>query len=222
MNNARDIIKNAIGMCIYLIYYSVCLFVFASEIFTNSLYLVTILINYLILFVDALVRPESEEEEPSRAEIIMALAFLLQPFMVILVFYENLYFISEFLIFWDNPLLSYVGILILITGGLVLLVSRIQLGMYGSGKIVLEEEHELITRGIYNYIRHPIYLGGLIGWIGISLALRGLITLFLFLVMYFLILKNRMDLEEQLLQKAFGEEYLSYMKRTKRIILFFY
>ncbi len=221
MNKAKDIIKNAIGMSIYLFYYSICLFLFASEIFEIFLYLVTILINYLILFIDALIRPESEKE-PSRAEIVMVLAFFLQPFMVILVFYENTFFISEYLTFWANPLLTYVGIFILITGGLILLVSRIQLGTYGSGKIVLEEEHELITRGIYGYIRHPIYLGGLIGWIGISLALRGLITLILFLVMYFLIFKNRMDLEEEILSKEFGEEYLSYMKRTKRLIPFVY
>lgn len=174
------------------------------------------------MFFDALVRPESEEEEASRAEIIMALAFFLQPFMVILVFYENVILITEYLSFWANPLFTYVGILILITGGLVLLVSRIQLGMYGSGKIVLEEEHQLVTRGIYRYIRHPIYLGGLIGWIGISLALHGVNTLILFLAMYFLIFKNRIDLEEELLLKEFGEEYFSYVKRTKRLIPFVY
>ncbi len=222
MHEIGMIIKKAVGISLYFIYYSFFLLFLASEMFNDVIFLATIVINYLIHFIDALIRAESEEEEKSKSEIIMAIAFLLQPFIVITVFYENKLFISESLEFWDNPLISYAGIIILIVGGIVLLVSRISIGRYGSGKIVLEDHHELVTSGIYGYIRHPIYLGGLIGWVGLSLAFRGVFTLLVFLIIYFLLFKSRMDLEERILTSEFGQEYLSYMKRTKRLIPFIY
>ncbi|MFX0183297.1 MAG: methyltransferase family protein [Candidatus Hodarchaeota archaeon] len=222
MHEIKIVLKNVVGISLYLVFYSVCLMILAPEILNDTILIITVIINYLILFIDTLIRPESEEEEPSRSEIYMALAFLLQPFLLLIVYYENKYFISKYLLIWDNSLVSYAGIIILVVGGIVLLVSRFQIGRYGSGKIVIEDRHELITNGIYGYVRHPIYLGGLIGWTGLSMAFRGLVTSFLILVMYFLLFKSRMDLEEQILQESFGEEYISYVKRTKRLVPFVY
>ena len=107
---------------------------------------------------------------------------------------------------------------LLLVGGIILLVSRIQIGRYGTGKIVIEKEHQLITRGIYGYIRHPIYLGGLIGWTGLSLAFKGVIIPVIVLIIYFTVFKSRMDLEERMLLEEFGEEYKSYCKTAKRAI----
>jgi len=222
MYEIKMLVKNMVGISLYLIFYSVCLLILAPEILNDTILFITVIINYLILFIDTLIRPESEEEEPSRFETFMALAFLLQPFMLLLVFYENKYFISKYLSILDSSLVSYAGIIILIVGGIVLLGSRVQIGRYGSGKIVIEDKHELVTNGIYRYIRHPIYLGGLIGWTGLSLAFRGLVASLLFLVMYFFLFKSRMDLEERMLQELFGEEYVSYKKRTKRLVPFVY
>ncbi|MHA2225870.1 MAG: methyltransferase family protein [Candidatus Hodarchaeales archaeon] len=222
MHPKEYIIKKSIGISLYLIFYSICLFILAPGIINHIIFLVTLGINYLIMFADALIRYETEEEEPSRSEKLMALAFLSQPIFVVIVYYENQLFVSKYLLFWDNIVISYIGIIVLICGGIILLLSRYEIGKYGTGKIVIEQQHELISSGIYGYVRHPIYLGGLIGWIGISLAFRGPVTGVIFLILYFILMKSRIDIEEGMLQQKFDEEYLDYKNRTKKLIPFLY
>lgn len=211
-------IKSAIGWSIYFILYAICLIFLAPGIFDDAMFCAVIILNFFVLFIDTLIRGETEEEEKTRAEAIMGIIILLQPVFVSVVYHENRSFIREYLGIWDNSVVSIVGMLILTVGGSILIISRIQIGRYGTGKIVIEKEHQLITRGIYRYIRHPIYLGGLIGWIGLSFAFRGIIIPFIVLIIYFAVFKSRMDLEERMLLEEFGEEYSEYMKKTKRLI----
>ena len=117
---------------------------------------------------------------------------------------------------------SILGIIIFIIGSIVTLGCRIQLGEFGGGRLVIEEEHKLITTGFYKNIRHPMYLGGFIGGFGLFLVFRGLIMSILTMILMILIFKPRMDYEEKILQEEFGEEYKSYMKKTKRLIPYIY
>jgi protein-S-isoprenylcysteine O-methyltransferase Ste14 len=78
---------------------------------------------------------------------------------------------------------------------------------------------ELVTSGIYRYIRHPQYtglflfsLGMLIEWVTIPLLLMFPIIV----VMY----TRLADREENDMVKEFGDEYIQYRKRTKRFIPF--
>src|SRR5690606_399864 len=87
-----------------------------------------------------------------------------------------------------------------------------------SDSLQLRQEHQLITSGIYRYIRCPIYA---FGWLlGIAQALLlpnwivGLSGLASFALFYFL----RMPREEQMMLDQFGEAYRAYMGRTGRVI----
>jgi len=104
----------------------------------------------------------------------------------------------------------------------IALGSRVQLGRQGSGRLKIQEEHELIKRGIYKYLRHPMYLGGIIGVIGFSFVFRGFIMMFIVVTLYFIVFRNRMLYEEKILTEQFGEKYTEYMKETKRILPFVY
>jgi len=119
-------------------------------------------------------------------------------------------------------LVSILGILILTIGGLVTVTGRAQLSKYGSGVLQIEEDHKLMTTGIFGHIRHPVYAGRLIGVVGIYLAFRSIIMLILISIIYFMVIRHRMLFEEQLLIGEFGEEYKNYMKETKRLIPFLY
>ena len=85
----------------------------------------------------------------------------------------------------------------------------------------IEEDHRLITTGILQYIRHPVYAGGLRGVVPDYLAFRSIIMLILVSVLYFIALRHRLIFEEQSLIEEFGE-YRDYMKRTKRLIPYLY
>ena len=154
---------------------------------------------------------------------VMMLAIILNPFLMILAILENQQLIVNYLLFWDDLIISYVGILIYIIGGSIVLLSRIQLGKLGSGAIShLQEEHRLYTGGMYKYVRHPLYTGGLISAIGMNMAFRSIIMPVLIFILYFTIFKHRIEQEEQLLITEFGEEYLEYSKRTKRLFPLIY
>ncbi|MFX0152699.1 MAG: methyltransferase family protein, partial [Candidatus Hodarchaeota archaeon] len=124
--------------------------------------------------------------------------------------------------FWDTFIFSILGIILLILGGLFLITGRYQLKQFGSGVLHIEEDHKMITSGIFQYIRHPIYAGSLLGIFGFYLAFRSIIILIAVSVIYFLIFRHRLTFEEELLIKEFGDQYKEYMQRTKRLIPYLY
>ena len=203
----------------YLGYYALCFLLLAPDLFTISIYLVLMVIYYMVSFVDTMIRPFAENAELSpKYSLILLMVFLVNPFQLVLMVYENKYVISKYVEVWDNILVSYIGILIFLLGGIITLVSRVQLGKHGSGSLVIEEDHKLVNTGIYHYLRHPMYLGGLLGVLGMALGIRSLIMLFVSGVFYFVIFRHRILEEERLLITEFGESYNAYMKRTKRLI----
>jgi len=84
--------------------------------------------------------------------------------------------------------------------------------------ITKTENHELIETGLYKYIRHPGYLGFLIVFLGISTALSNWLSIVLMMVPVLVGIMNRIRIEETFLIEQMGEKYLTYQKRTKKLI----
>ena len=79
---------------------------------------------------------------------------------------------------------------------------------------------KIVTSGIYSYIRHPLYLGTLIIYLGLCLIIfskEGIILYFIFLVPLFLI---RIREEEK--EFAGNAKYQEYKKGTSQLIPFIY
>jgi protein-S-isoprenylcysteine O-methyltransferase Ste14 len=212
----------AIGL-IFIGFYTLMFWLLAPGVFGNPFTLWTIITFYIIGSIDVIIRPIPEgKPEMDRCATVIALMGFVQPFTLILAYYENQLLISTYLAFWNDPIVAYIGLILIIIGGIITIVSRIQLGIFGTPVLVVEEEHQLINTGLYKYLRHPMYSGGILMMIGTFLGFRGLITTISFMVLYFLLVIKRMDREEQMLISAFGENYSNYMKQTKRIIPFIY
>jgi protein-S-isoprenylcysteine O-methyltransferase Ste14 len=80
----------------------------------------------------------------------------------------------------------------------------------------IKKEHALITEGIYAYIRHPIYTGLYIAFIGGELVAQSFVALLFVLLFVGGYWQARQ--EEVILLKHFGGAYKSYMKQTKMFI----
>ena len=83
----------------------------------------------------------------------------------------------------------------------------------------LKEGHELIERGPYRFVRHPIYTGILAMLAGTAIALGyfgGFIGFLLVFVSFWVKLKR----EEDLMLEHFPAKYAAYQRRVKRIIPF--
>ncbi len=84
-------------------------------------------------------------------------------------------------------------------------------------KNLLARKFRLVTTGFYLYIRHPSYLGamlGAIGWVLVFRSALGLIPCALLIPFFFFIVPA----EEALLHNEFGAAYDEYRKRTWRLI----
>lgn len=77
---------------------------------------------------------------------------------------------------------------------------------------------QLVTDGIFNYIRHPHYTSLLIVGFGLALFFYSMAALFIAIIAIPIMILSIID-EEKNLIKEYGNEYKKYMKKVKwRII----
>jgi protein-S-isoprenylcysteine O-methyltransferase Ste14 len=97
--------------------------------------------------------------------------------------------------------------------------ARAVLGRNWSGTVTLKENHELIVRGPYRLVRHPIYTGLVVmltaTWMEHS-HIAGMIGLLLAFVSFWIKSNN----EEDVMLAQFPHDYPAYRERVKRIIPF--
>jgi len=118
-------------------------------------------------------------------------------------------------------ILNIVGLALFIVGLTTALVAQITLRRFYSSTLVIKEDHQLITHGIYRFARHPIYLGVIIAIIGIPVYASSLYG-FLTMLVLIPIIHNRIRLEEELLTEEFQDAYQKFKKATKKLIPFIY
>lgn len=76
----------------------------------------------------------------------------------------------------------------------------------------------LITSGIYNYTRNPMYLGLLLMLFSTALFMKNFISFLIIPLFVIFVTKNQIIPEEQILENIFGKEYRNYKKKVKRWI----
>lgn len=81
-----------------------------------------------------------------------------------------------------------------------------------------DKASSLVNSGIYNYSRNPMYLGLLIGLIGVLFYFENLFNI-LFLI-GFILYMNRFQInpEERTMAKKFGDDFLEYKQSVRRWI----
>jgi protein-S-isoprenylcysteine O-methyltransferase Ste14 len=132
-----------------------------------------------------------------------------------------LYVVSPVLNFADYSLPIWANCLGVITFALALWLfwrSHYDLGKNWSPTLEIRENHTLISKGVYQTIRHPMYASVWLWCVAQALLLpnwiAGLAGIASFGIMYLLRIGN----EEQMMLEQFGDEYKMYMQRTKRIV----
>ncbi|WP_160138710.1 methyltransferase family protein [Chryseobacterium sp. c4a] len=122
----------------------------------------------------------------------------------------------------SNISFRYLGLFLFVCG-FILRVSAIRnLGKFFTMDLSIRKDHQLITTGVYKFIRHPSYTGIIIGLAGIGLTLNNWISLCFGTILFFMAFNKRISNEERGLVNCFGDEYIQYQKKTKRWIPFIY
>ncbi|MHA2251469.1 MAG: methyltransferase family protein [Candidatus Kariarchaeaceae archaeon] len=203
---------------IYGLYYTGIFLWFKAEIFEDLYYLLYLAIFYLSGIADTFIRPvETEKKEEGSFVIFILFLFMAAPFLLILAILEQ-----ETLYEWRNQVISIIGVIVYFFAAMLVLSSRINLGKQATGVLVIREEHDLITTGIYKYVRHPMYGGVLIGVIGFGLVAHSIIVFLITFLLYLWIFNNRAKHEEEILLNEFGDKFQEYITNSKKFIPFIY
>lgn len=110
------------------------------------------------------------------------------------------------------------GFLLLVASTAFTIWARIRLGrMWSASPNELQADHELRTDGPYAITRHPIYTG-LLGMLLGTVLLNGLGGSLALLIVGGAFLAARIPIEEQLMSKAFPDEYARYRRRVPRLV----
>ena len=113
----------------------------------------------------------------------------------------------------ENQTIRIIGLFFYLIFSWVQILATKALGDNFSQDIAIKKEHQLVTSGLFKFIRHPQYLsqflmdiGGAAATLSFVLAPLALIQIpFLFM---------RASLEDKLLEKHFGENFRNYKKKS--------
>ena len=135
------------------------------------------------------------------------------PFMLsAAVFGRGLMILSIFIPLSLGTIWFWIGILIFVVGALFTTIAMINFAKTPQGQPV--------TRGIYQYSRHPILVLAIIMWIGVGLATTswiivtpcGLLTLLSY---------SSFIAQEKFCRQRYGETYQEYLNSTPRVFRFY-
>jgi len=87
-----------------------------------------------------------------------------------------------------------------------------------SETVLIKDQHELVTSGPYQWVRHPLYGGALVLLLSISLVFGDWIIMGYTLVGIMAFRLLVIPAEEKQLLKAFGEAYECYQSRTGALL----
>jgi protein-S-isoprenylcysteine O-methyltransferase Ste14 len=113
---------------------------------------------------------------------------------------------------------GFIGMPIFAIALCLLWKSHSDLGRNWSVTTEIKNKHTLVTSGVFQHIRHPMYAAHLLWGAAQALLIQnwlaGLSSLAIFIPLYLL----RVPREEQMMIEQFGEEYRNYTRRTGQIL----
>lgn len=111
--------------------------------------------------------------------------------------------------------------LVFILAGLIFRWASIkQLKNMFSVRLTIVEHHTLQTTGIFKIVRHPSYLGMLLYFTGLGLAMHNVLCIFLLILLPLTAILLRIKKEEIMLLQHFNGAFEDYQKHTWRLIPF--
>jgi protein-S-isoprenylcysteine O-methyltransferase Ste14 len=162
------------------------------------------------------IRDNVDEKVPSSSWLSLIKAVKVAVLLAILV---QIWLPDVFPISSETFTIRVVGLAVYTIGLVTAVTARFQLGENWSnietGQI-LAGQH-IVSRGVYRFIRHPIYTGDLMLLLGLELALNSLLVLGVFILVPIVMMKAIG--EEKMLERDLAG-YSNYCRDTKRFIPF--
>lgn len=144
--------------------------------------------------------------------IIPPILLLISSFLMIL-----LHFIVPFQIVVHYPF-NYWGIILMILGLTIAKKVSVTFSKIDTEIHTFKKPRQIVTNGLFQYSRNPIYLGFVIALIGLNIVLGSFTPLIVVLIFIFLTNHWYISCEEKNMKEEFGQEYENYKKKVRRWI----
>jgi len=121
---------------------------------------------------------------------------------------------------WLKILVTIIAIALSLAGFLIraIAIATTPKGTSGRNTKSGQVAESLNTEGIYSVIRHPLYLGNYLMWIGITVFTFNIYFILIVSLAFWLYYERIMFAEERFLEKKFGDEYLNWSLKVPSFI----
>ena len=135
--------------------------------------------------------------------------------LILLVFFLLIWVVDSFILQISTFLTDYVSLYIrMILLGLILVIA---VYFIQSGHVAVKHEQRpsgVVSTGAFRYVRHPLYLGSMMFYLGLAVSTVSLFSLVMVVVVIFIFYNHIAGYEETLLEDRFPEVYRKYKKKT--------
>ena len=114
------------------------------------------------------------------------------------------------------PLWNLIGLVFLASGMVLNLIADNSFRQIGTTVKPYQESSSLVTRGVFQISRNPMYLGMVFILVGIALLLRSLSPFLMIIPFAILIDQTYIRVEERMLAATFGTSWEAYKAKTRR------
>ena len=115
-------------------------------------------------------------------------------------------------------LLRWIGLALVVAGIAFSMWAAATLGRHFDLEVEIHEGHAVVERGPFAIVRHPVYLGLAIHFIGACLATGNVLLLAGTVLVTFPAIYVRAAAEERLLRERLGSAYDAYARRVPMLI----
>ena len=138
-------------------------------------------------------------------------------------FYFSTYFRSQPFIQIAGEILLphafyYIGLAVILIGTTLRIYSVWCLRHAFTLSVKTRNNQQLVTTGVYRYIRNPAYAGTILSMLGNAFCFRSVFAPLVVLLILVICYGIRIKVEEKALYERFGEDFKNYCFRTWRLI----
>ncbi|KAG2568530.1 probable protein-S-isoprenylcysteine O-methyltransferase [Panicum virgatum] len=150
---------------------------------------------------------------------VTATSLLISKQYVLAMSFAMLEHLTEILIFPEVKeywFISNIGLLMVLISEIIRKLAVVTAGRAFTHviRIYHEDQHQLITHGVYRFMRHPGYSGFLIWAVGTQVMLCNPVSTVAFTYVLWRFFSKRIPYEEFFLRQFFGSEYEEYAQRV--------
>ncbi len=137
--------------------------------------------------------------------------------VVYLILFSIVWFLDSFIFNFSTFLTNFIPLVLRVVLALSVLVLGFGMTSLGHWLLFNKKLSGLVDVGIFAHVRHPMYLGYILAYLGFIIGTMSLLSIIPWLLIIHLYIKL-VNYEEQELEKRFGKEFLEYKRRVPKWI----